>query len=214
MRLRNKNWTKDFLEINKQHLIQDNQKININNYFKNEAKVFLEIGCGKGKFIINNAIKNLDKNFIAMEKETTVVGVALKNAISTLGDNFKNIKFLNTFAENLDELFEEETFDGIYLNFSDPWPKTRHYKKRLTYSKFLEVYYKILKKDGKLEIKTDNDNLYSFSLEQLQTSKFKIVYQTNDLYSDLNQLENNIATEYEEKFHSQNKNINKIIAIK
>ncbi|QBQ07311.1 tRNA (guanine-N(7)-)-methyltransferase [Spiroplasma gladiatoris] len=210
MRLRNKNWTKDFIKENEKHLLNKEEKVNLFKCFKNENNCFLEIGCGKGQFIIDNATKNLNNNYIAMEKESTVIGVALKKALER-NKELHNLKFLNTYAEKLKDLFNKKTFEKIFLNFSDPWPKSKHYKKRLTYKSFLNIYYELLKDNGRLEIKTDNDKLYLFTLEQIDLNMWKIIYNTTDLYKDLKELETNIPTEYEQKFHSLGKNINKII---
>ncbi|QGS51541.1 tRNA (guanosine(46)-N7)-methyltransferase TrmB [Spiroplasma tabanidicola] len=211
MRLRNKNWTKEYIEKNNSLMIKTENKVMVENLFEKTQKTYLEIGCGKGQFIIKNAIKYENQNYIAMEKETTVIGIAIKKAIETFKGHPKNLKFLNCYAEKLLDIFLENTFDGIYLNFSDPWPKKKHYKKRLTYICFLNIYEKLLKKDGLIEIKTDNDNLYEFSLEQIKDSNFELIFSTNDLYKYEKNLVNNIATEYEEKFHSQNKTINKLV---
>ncbi|WP_342275457.1 tRNA (guanosine(46)-N7)-methyltransferase TrmB [Spiroplasma endosymbiont of Cantharis lateralis] len=211
MRLRNKNWTKDFIEENLKFLITTEEKINPTKFFLKKQDTFLEIGCGKGQFAINQAIQNSNKNFIAMEKESTVIGVALKKALNKENFDLNNLLFLNKFAENLLDIFEENSLKGIFLNFSDPWPKAKHYKKRLTYLTFLEIYWQLLENNGIIEIKTDNDQLYNFSLDQIKESKFKILYNTSDLYSNKDLLKDNIATEYEQKFHSIGKKINKII---
>jgi len=211
MRLRNKNWVNTYIEENKKHLITNHKKLHPKSFFKKNKKYFLEIGCGKGEFIINNALKYPYYNYVAIEKEATVIGVALKKAISLLGEDFLNIKFLNSYAEKLLDIFASKSFDGIYLNFSDPWSKSRHYKKRLTYIMFLNIYYDLLKKGGVVEIKTDNDNLYKFSLEQIHKSKFIIVFNSEDIYDDKENIENNIASEYEKKFYSLNQKIKKII---
>lgn len=211
MRLRNKNWVNTYIEKNKKYLITEHKKLHPKSFFKENKKYFLEIGCGKGEFIINNALKYPHHNYVAMEKETTVIGVALKKAISLLGEDYLNIKFLNSYAEKLLDIFASKSFDGIYLNFSDPWPKSKHYKKRLTYIMFLNIYYDLLIKGGIIEIKTDNDNLYKFSLEQIHKSKFIIVFNSEDIYDDKENIENNIASEYEKKFHSLNQKIKKII---
>ncbi|AUB31147.1 tRNA (guanosine(46)-N7)-methyltransferase TrmB [Spiroplasma floricola] len=211
MRLRNKNWTKNYIEENSKYMINAEKKINIDKLFKKKQDTYLEIGCGKGKFIIEQAIKNKDKNFIAMEKETTVIGVALKKAITTEDFDLTNLLFLNKYAENLLDLFNLNSLNGIFLNFSDPWPKSKSFKKRLTYIDFLNIYWDLLKDNGIIEIKTDNDKLYEFSLEEIAKSKFKLIYNTNNLYSEKELLKDNIATEYEEKFHNLGKNINKIV---
>ncbi|PPE05802.1 tRNA (guanosine(46)-N7)-methyltransferase TrmB [Williamsoniiplasma lucivorax] len=212
MRLRNKQWTHDFLKKHAQYLIDwnENKKINAQNFFGNNNPIYLEIGAGKGQFIIANAIQNPHINYIAMEKETTVVGVALKRAIQTLGEEkMTNLKFLNKFAENLLLMFEQNSVDHLFLNFSDPWPKAKHFKKRLTYTGFLDIYAQILKPNGILQFKTDNDGLFAFSLEQItQRPNWKLIVQTDDLYDDEQLLVNNIPTEYETKFHQMNKNIN------
>ncbi|WP_338985247.1 tRNA (guanosine(46)-N7)-methyltransferase TrmB [Spiroplasma endosymbiont of Diplazon laetatorius] len=211
MRLRNKNWTKDYIDENSKYMITSQKKINASELFEIKQDTFLEIGCGKGQFIIGQSMKNRNKNFIAMEKETTVIGVALKKALNTENIEMTNLLFLNRFAENLLDIFEPNSLKGIFLNFSDPWPKSKHYKKRLTYIDFLNIYWDLLQDEGVIEIKTDNDKLYEFSLEQIQESRFKLLYHTNDLYSNEELVEQNIPTEYEQRFHSLGKNINKIV---
>ncbi|AEM68994.1 tRNA (guanosine(46)-N7)-methyltransferase TrmB [Mycoplasma putrefaciens] len=215
MRLRNKPWTKDFLEKHKQYLIHfDKQnQIDLVKVFNNQNPVHLEIGCGKGQFITTLSLKNSNINYIAIEKETTIVGVALKKSLEQYQNKqMNNLKYFNDFADDLTKMFAKDSISKIYLNFSDPWPKKRHAKKRLTFISFLNNYSKILKKGGLLEFKSDNDQLYQFSLEQLSlTDKWEIVSKTNDLYKDKKLLEDNVASEYENKFHKQNKNINKLI---
>ncbi|AGJ90522.1 tRNA (guanosine(46)-N7)-methyltransferase TrmB [Mycoplasma putrefaciens] len=215
MRLRNKPWTKDFLEKHKQYLIHfDKQnQIDLVKVFNNQNPVHLEIGCGKGQFITTLSLKNSNINYIAIEKETTIVGVALKKSLEQYQNKqMNNLKYFNDFADDLTKMFAKDSISKIYLNFSDPWPKKRHAKKRLTFISFLNNYSKILKKGGLLEFKSDNDQLYQFSLEQLSlTDKWEIVSKTNDLYKDKKLLEDNVASEYEIKFHKQNKNINKLI---
>ncbi|WP_031542577.1 tRNA (guanosine(46)-N7)-methyltransferase TrmB [Mesoplasma photuris] len=217
MRLRNKQWTDNFLVENKRFLIEwkEGDKITSLNSFNNDNKIHLEIGCGKGNFITNHALLNENYNYIGMEKEKTVVGVALKKSLAMFSDQNKemsNLKYLNNFAEDLSDMFAESSIDKIFLNFSDPWPKAKHFKKRLTYIKFLDIYSKILKIDGEIHIKTDNDGLYAFTLEQLaETDKWTILDNTDDLYKNEKMLEDNIPTEYEIKFHNLGKNINKII---
>ncbi|QQY78380.1 tRNA (guanosine(46)-N7)-methyltransferase TrmB [Mycoplasma mycoides subsp. capri] len=216
MRLRKKNWTDDFLDQHSFYLINyDNKKIDLNQIFLNNNPTCLEIGCGKGQFITTLALKNLNTNYIGMEKSSTITGVALKKSLKEFENQLKemtNLKYFNNFAEDLSQMFSSDSFNKIYLNFSDPWPKTRHYKKRLTYVKFLDIYSDILIKNGYLEFKTDNDSLYNFTIEQLNlTNKWKIVINTTDLYNNTELLKDNIPTEYETKFHLENKNIYKIV---
>ncbi|AVN64276.1 MULTISPECIES: tRNA (guanosine(46)-N7)-methyltransferase TrmB [Mesoplasma] len=218
MRLRNKPWVKEYLEKNDKYLINWDKetKINLSDLFNNKKQpVHLEIGCGKGNFITNHALKESDINFIGMEKEETVVGVALKKTLAEFEQRNKevtNLKYFNDFAEDLSDIFAPSSIDKIYLNFSDPWPKARHSKKRLTYRTFLDIYANIIKSHGILEFKTDNDGLFAFSLEEIAENKnWELIYQTTDLYSDIEALKNNIPTEYETKFHTAGKNINKLI---
>ncbi|WFQ91264.1 methyltransferase [Mycoplasma feriruminatoris] len=216
MRLRKKSWTDEFLNQHTSYLIKyDDNKIDLNKVFLNNNSTCLEIGCGKGQFITTLALNNPNLNYIGMEKSSTIVGVGLKKSLKEFENNSKsmtNLKYFNDFAEDLSKMFFNDSFNKIYLNFSDPWPKARHYKKRLTYVKFLDIYSDILIKDGYLEFKTDNDLLYQFTIEQLQlTNKWQIVLNTTNLYNDQELLKDNIPTEYETKFHLANKNIYKII---
>ncbi|CBW53876.1 tRNA (guanine N(7)) methyltransferase [Mycoplasma mycoides subsp. capri LC str. 95010] len=216
MRLRKKNWTDDFLSQHSFYLINyDNKKIDLKQIFLNDNPTCLEIGCGKGQFITTLALKNLNTNYIGMEKSSTITGIALKKSLKEFENQLKemtNLKYFNNFAEDLSQMFSSDSFNKIYLNFSDPWPKARHYKKRLTYVKFLDIYSDILIKNGYLEFKTDNDSLYNFTIEQLNlTNKWEVVLNTTDLYNNTELLKDNITTEYETKFHLANKNIYKIV---
>ncbi|MGL5308479.1 MAG: tRNA (guanosine(46)-N7)-methyltransferase TrmB [Metamycoplasmataceae bacterium] len=172
-----------------------------------DENTILEIGMGKGEMISQMAINNLDKKFIGIEKFPTVVLQALK-----LIDE-KEIQNLKIVCQDISKL--SEAFVGksstIWLTFSDPWPKKRHYKRRLTYKTYLEIYKSLLMNDGVLKIKTDNDSLYDFSIESLEKFGAKIIFKTNDLYSS-DRLENNIQTGYEIKWHNRGKNINYIEA--
>jgi len=219
MRLRNKKWTDQYLIDHADWLLQPqpDQKFNLQEVFPNGYEKYeLEIGCGKGQFIIQKALKNPQINFIGMEKEQTVVGVATRKAVGVAEQyqvkKLPNLYFLNFYAEKLAEYFQPKTFQKIYLNFSDPWPKTKHASKRLTHHDFLAEFSYLLTDQGEIEIKTDNDGLYAFTLEELEGNEFfEISYQTTDLYADNVALENNIATEYETKFHQAGKPIKKII---
>lgn len=218
MRLRNKPWVKEYLKKNEKYLIKwdKSSKINLGDLFVNKNHpVHLEIGCGKGKFITRHALHESNINFIGMEKEETVVGVALKKTIAEFEQQnceINNLKYFNDFAEDLSDIFTKASIDKIYLNFSDPWPKVRHAKKRLTHTTFLDIYANIIKSKGLLEFKTDNDGLFVFSLEEIANNKnWDLIYQTTNLYADKEALKNNIPTEYETKFHNLGKNINKLI---
>ena len=132
---------------------------------ESNKKTYLEIGCGKGKFIVENAIKNPDINYYAVEKVPDVILLAAEKAKE---NNVDNINYIICDAKELAEMFGEHSIDRIYLNFSDPWPKAKHYKRRLTYKTFLDVYRQILKPDGAIFFKTDNIGLFEFSLEQFR----------------------------------------------
>ena len=176
--------------------------------FGNNNKIYIEIGMGKGDFIIENALSNPDINFIGIEMYDSVMIRAIQKSNELELNNLKLIKIDATFIE---EIFDKE-IDLIYLNFSDPWPKDRHAKRRLTSSRFLARYDKIFKNNPKIIMKTDNLNLFNFSLESLKENGYEINYVTNDLYSE--GASDNIATEYEKKFVSLGIKINKLIATK
>lgn len=179
-------------------------------YFDNDGDLYLEIGCGKGNFIIKKAKDNPSQNFIAVEGQETVILRALEKvkAEAERGEcNFSNLRFMPAFVEHMEDFFEENQLSGIYLNFSDPWPKARHAKRRLTYRRRLEDYRWAIKPGGFIEFKTDNDALYDFTLEELRAADFEISEQSRDLHgSDFPSKET--MTEYEERFKNKGKNIN------
>lgn len=183
----------------------------INNWhkiFNNNNPIHIEIGMGKGDFIIKNAIKYPNINFIGIEKYDSVIVRAIQKSNEL---ELNNLKIIRIDAINLENIFNKE-IDTIYLNFSDPWPKDRHAKRRLTSPIFLNIYDNIFKNDYKIIMKTDNLNLFNYSLESLKEYGYKIIYQTNDLHKE--NIEDNIMTEYEKKFTSKGIKINKLIAIK
>lgn len=178
-------------------------------YFDNDNDLYLEIGCGKGNFIIKKALANPDKNFIAIEGQETVILRALEKVkeLAEGGADLSNLKFMLNFVHSMDELFEENQLSGIYLNFSDPWPKARHAKRRLTYRERLKDYAWALKSGGFVEFKTDNDPLYDSALEEIEATGFPIAEQTRDLHNS--EYESRLTTtEYEERFKARGKNIN------
>ncbi len=171
-------------------------------------KTYLEIGCGKGKFIIENAEKNPDTNYIAVEKVSDVILLAAEKARDR---ELKNIKFIICDAKGLTEIFEPHSVDFIYLNFSDPWPKAGHYKRRLTYKAFLDVYRQILKEDGAVFFKTDNAGLFEFSLEQFKEDGWRLENITDDLHNS-EFAKDNIMTEYEKNFSEKGFTIHRLEA--
>ena len=174
-----------------------------NTLFSNNNPIYIEIGMGKGKFIIENALKYKNINFIGIEKQDSILALALKK----INVDIPNLKMINLDALEIDEVFSKE-IDKIYLNFSDPWPKKRHAKRRLTSNIFLDKYDKIFKSDKVIEMKTDNKDLFCYSIKTLNNHDYYIEELTFDLekegYID------NIKTEYEEKFTKLNNPIYKI----
>ena len=183
-------------------------KGNWNKAFNNDNPIYIEIGIGKGKFIVENAIKYPNINFIGIEKYDSVLVRAIQKSNEL---ELNNLKLVRMDAKRIEEVFDHEV-DRIYLNFSDPWPKDRHYKRRLTSYVFLDKYEHIFKNNKYIIMKTDNIDLFNFSLESLTNHGYNIEFMTNDLHS-INDIDN-IMTEYEEKFSNKGIKINKLIARK
>ena len=170
--------------------------------------VELEIGCGKGSFISELSKRNPDKEFIAMERVSDVLLLA---AEKIKAENINNVRFIIGDAKDLLNYFPASTVSKIYLNFSDPWPKSGYAKRRLTYRSFLDIYKQILVPDGEIIMKTDNINLFEFSLEEFEFAGFKLREISRDLHnSEYN--ENNIVTEYEKNFSEKGFKINRVVA--
>ena len=168
-------------------------------YFCDERPVHLEIGCGKGDFAVGMAAQNPDVNFIAMERVSDVACLALEKAMNAKDTRPDNLRFLIGDAKNLVEWFPLHSVSCIYLNFSDPWPKKGYAKRRLTHRGFLELYRSVLCEGGMLKLKTDNEGLFDFSLEEFEAAGLTVEWMTRDLHrSEKN--EGNIMTEYERNF--------------
>ena len=208
MRLRNNKNAKGILEESK-YVVKspESNKGKWSKVFGNNNPIEIEIGCGKGNFIIENALTYPDKNFIGIEMYDTV----LMYAVNKVEKDIPNLRFIRMDARLIDEVFDKE-IDLIYLNFSDPWPKTRNAKRRLTHERFLTVYDKIFKKDKKIFMKTDNVNLFEFSLESLSCFGYKLKNVSLDLVNS--DFEGNIMTEYEKKFTEKGIKINRLEAYK
>lgn len=174
-----------------------------NKLFNNENNIEIEIGTGKGKFIIEKAIQNPNINFIGIEKYDSPLVSAVKK-LEELDIN--NLRLICYDALNIENIFDRE-ISKIYLNFSDPWPKKRHTKRRLTSDRFLEKYDLIFKDTKRIEMKTDNDDLFEYSCESLTNYGYKIIEKDTNHIS-------NITTEYEDKFRNIGKNINYINVVK
>lgn len=163
--------------------------------FKNDNPLHVEIGCGKGKFISKLAKNNPDINYVAMEKVEECLVMAMEKALE---GKLKNLYFLSEDAKDFLKFFKENEIDRIYLNFSDPWRKSKHYKRRLTYRAFLDLYRKALKEHGEIRQKTDNRLLFEFSIDEFEVSDFLIKRIECDLHNS--DIHDNIMTEYEENF--------------
>lgn len=169
----------------------------------NKKNTILEIGMGRGTMLTKLALMHPDIEYIGLEKYSTPAYSALKKAIDL---NLENFHIIIGDAINLSTYFKNK-IKTIWLTFSDPWPKKRHYKRRLVYRDFLKIYQNILDKDGVVYFKTDNDTLYQFAIDELKEINAKIIYQTSDLHHCNFEIEN-VFTDYEEKFNKLNKNIN------
>ncbi len=180
-------------------------------YFNNNKDLFIEIGMGKGQFIMNNALHFPNINFIGVEKYPTVILKAFRK-FDNSENKLVNLKVISDDAINLLDWFNKHSIKKIFLNFSDPWPKKRHTNKRLTSPNFVKIYREILTKDGIIEFKTDNDGLYEYTLEEWsKLDSLRIIENTNDLYSNQELVKKNIPTEYETKFHNAGIKIKKIV---
>ena len=167
--------------------------------FPTQRPIHLEIGCGKGGFACGMSAAHPEYNFIAMEKISDVACIALEKAKACEADRPDNLRFLIGDARNLSEIFPPHSIDCIYLNFSDPWPKSGYYKRRLTYRAFLELYRTLLIPGGTLRFKTDNVGLFDFSLEEFEAAGLTIEWITRDLHNS-DYAEGNVMTEYEKNF--------------
>lgn len=184
------------------------QKGHWHELFGNDHPIHIEVGMGKGQFIMTLAQQNPDINYIGIEKYSSVLVRALEKYHTYEGDN---IFFLRMDAEEIADVFDENEVGRIYLNFSDPWPKDRHARRRLPSKEFLARYDQILVPDGKVEFKTDNRGLFDFALEQREIAGWNLDGCTFDLHHDENMNEGNVMTEYEEKFSSMGNPIYKMI---
>lgn len=181
-----------------------------NAVFGNAHPLHIEIGMGKGQFLMELAGRNPNINYLGMERYSSVLLRALQKMEE---EPLPNLRFLCEDAAELPEMFGKGELDRIYLNFSDPWPKARHAKRRLTSTEFLARYHQVLAADGQLEFKTDNRELFDFSLESIEEAGWKLIGCSRDLHHDPTMHAGNIMTEYEEKFSAKGNPIYKLIAI-
>lgn len=204
MRQRNKPWAKDKLNEYPQYVISSPQdhKGKWDTVFEKNQPLHIEIGTGKGRFITGMAKANPDINYIGIELADSVIVTALDRIIE---EELPNVKLMNVNANDLEAFFGKGEVDRVYLNFSDPWPKTRHAKRRLTYKSFLQIYENILVDQGEIHFKTDNQGLFEYSLTSFSEYGLLLTYVSLDLHKS--EYEGNIMTEYEEKFSNKGSRI-------
>jgi len=205
MRLRNVKYAKELLESYPNTVIQSPKKWagKWKEIFNNDNSIELEIGCGKGKFIYEKAQNNKDINFIGVEKFDSVIVRALEKAIN---EPLANLKLLRFDALHISDVFKDNEIQNIYLNFSDPWPKNRQAKRRLTSPNFLKGYTKILKPNGKIYLKTDNYALFEYSMMMLNDNENFVIEEIMlDMYMNLPK--DNVQTEFEIRFRELDKPI-------
>lgn len=208
MRLRHRKWGDEFLLENK-NLIKDKDNLDQDFIdFINHDNLRLEIGVGRGDFIVQMALANPNVYFLGVEMSSMALAIAGKKILE---NEIKNVLLINIDMHYLFEKIGENKFDIIYLNFSDPWPKKRQHKRRLTYPTCLNEYYRELKKEGKVIFKTDNDLLFEDSIPYFEESPLEIISITRD-YAVLDN--DDKMTEYEKKFRGLNTPIKRLIAIK
>jgi len=209
MRLRKKPWVKDEV-MNYTSLIVEAPEENKNNWekvFQNSNPIHLEVGTGRGNFITTLASQNPHINYIALEQKQEVLVQAMRKANNS---NLINIKFILGNANNLSNFFGTGELTRIYLNFSDPWPKTRHAKRRLTHKKFLTMYKQMLKEHGEIHLKTDNELLFEFSLNEALEQDFTLKNISLNLYRDEENITKHVQTEYETLFMKKGKPIYRV----
>lgn len=210
MRLRNIPRAKDVIE-NSPLVVKEpmQQKGRWSELFGNDHPVHIEVGMGKGRFLTQLARLHPEINYVGIERYTSVLLRAVEKLQAE--ERPENLYFLCVDAGELPEIFEQGEVERIYLNFSDPWPKDRHAKRRLPSRQYLERYDKILKPEGTVEFKTDNRGLFDFALEEIDPAGWKLQMCTFDLHAEEELMRDNIMTEYEEKFSAQGNPICKMI---
>ncbi len=208
MRLRNVKNKEEILSSSS-FLVKDPKNYcgNWSNYFNNSNPIYIEIGMGKGQFIRENAKRYPDINFIGIEKYDSVVAKCLPK----IDENLKNLAIVRMDALEIDQVFSHEV-DRIYLNFSDPWPKKRHHLRRLSSRIFLEKYENIFRKDSDICMRTDNSDLFCYSLMSFSEARYVLKNLTLDLHQQMP--DNLITTEYEDRFSSKGMPIYSVEAVK
>ena len=216
MRLRNIPGAKEVIE-NSPYVVHEpqKQKGQWSHVFENNHPIHIEVGMGKGRFLMDMAKIHPEVNYVGIEMYDSVLLRALqkREEYEQNEGTLTNLYFMCIDARLLPEIFEKGEVEKIYLNFSDPWPKARHAKRRLTSRQFLERYDQILIPEGRVEFQTDNRELFEFSLEEVKEAGWTLEASTFDLHHDEELMKGNVMTEYEEKFSSMGNPIHKLIAM-
>jgi tRNA (guanine-N7-)-methyltransferase len=201
VRLRNKPWALDYINEHQDVIIPEPEsfKGKWHEVFGNNNPIHIEVGTGKGQFVLGMAKQNPDINYIGIELFDSVIVCALEKIVEA--EKPSNLRLLKVNGEDLQKFFGKGDVSRVYLNFSDPWPKTRHAKRRLTHEGFLAIYESILIDNGEVHFKTDNRGLFEYSLVSMNHYGMKLNYVSLDLH--VNEPEDNVKTEYEEKFSAK-----------
>jgi len=210
VRLRNKPWAEEFINAHPEIIIQNPEqyKGKWKEVFQNDQPLHIEVGTGKGQFVLGMAKANPHINYIGIELYDSVIVCALEKIIEAEAPS--NLRLLKVNGADLNKYFEKNDVSRVYLNFSDPWPKTRHAKRRLTHEGFLKIYESILIDRGEVHFKTDNRGLFEYSLVSISEYGMLLKYVSLDLHA--NMPEDNIMTEYEEKFSAKGQPIYRLEA--
>lgn len=215
MRIRKKKWAQPELDVCNFFVKEPEKNIGAwNSLFAKKQPLYLEVGCGKGGFIANLALENKDKNYLAVDIKSDMLGVARRNITEIFENAESEVENILLIAKNVDKIDEiispEDNIEGMYINFCNPWPKKKHKKRRLTHPTKLELYKKFLKKGANIYFKTDDDELFDESLEYFKECGFEITYITYDLHNS--DVEGNIMTEHEKMFSQEGIKIKYLVA--
>ena len=216
MRMRTKKWAKPELAVCPFYIKNpENHRGNWNGYFKNENPIYLELGCGKGRFLTQVSVSNQDKNFIGVDLSSDMLGLTKRNiekAYTEHGLAISNVCITWQNIERIENIIDGDVIEGIYINFCNPWHKPGQYKKRLTHTRQLLNYRNFLKENGEIQFKTDDDQLFAHSLGYFKEAGFEVVYQTIDLHNS--GFEPNYRTEHEDMYTAEGIKIKFLIARK
>lgn len=215
MRIRKRSWTEEELEQAEFYIdTPQENKGKWKSAFKVERPMHIELGCGKGQFIANLGVRNPDINFIGVDLIDTMLGLAKRNVEEVYASENRDIDNVILTRCNIEQILtmmdENDQVERIYINFCNPWPRGKHHKKRLTHTRQLELYKTFLKPGGEIRFKTDDDNLFSDSLNYFEEAGFEIIWKTYDLHSE--NVPDNIVTEHENMFSNEGIKIKALIA--